>query len=512
MGSIFINAGLAAGVALAALPVILHLFMKQTPKKIVFPALRLIKERQRRSRKKLRIKNWLLLLARMALLALMALALARPRVNSTTTLGDREVPTAMVLVFDTSLSMSYKQQDKTRLDEAKQRARALLTRSHEASRVFVIDSADPIAPAPLSPGAARTRIEALAVLPVNRPLNEAVSRAYEAIQDAAQPRREVYVFTDLARSSWDTGAGVIEGALTDDATDEQNSKPDAAASTDAQKKKKASSDDGEAPRASTFLVRLGVSEPRDAALVEAGPILGFTAEGEPVPIRAVVRSTGPATTRVVEFLIDGKKRGQETVKLPADGETTVEFTTPKLGPGLHRGEVHLGGEPDSFEANDHRYFTLDVQPPLRVLVVSDVPIDAEFLTEALDPRELRATGPRPYPVDRVSTSQFEAGKTRSSERLRRNIPFERGETARGVLGPAQHLRPSGRGARRRSGKPGRSDRLEHQPGRSALARDARRVEGPGRARLYLRPGRCRPPPVRSQHPRSARRTLPRSGG
>ena len=151
MGSIFINAGLAAGVALAALPVILHLFMKQTPKKIVFPALRLIKERQRRSRKKLRIKNWLLLLARMALLALMALALARPRVNSTTTLGDREVPTAMVLVFDTSLSMSYKQQDKTRLDEAKQRARALLTRSHEASRVFVIDSADPIAPAPLSP-------------------------------------------------------------------------------------------------------------------------------------------------------------------------------------------------------------------------------------------------------------------------------------------------------------------------------------------------------------------------
>ena len=79
---------------------------------------------------------------------------------------------------------------------------------------------------------------------------------------------------------------------------------------------------------------------------------------------------------------------------------------------MHRGEVHLGGEPDSFEANDHRYFTLDVQPPLRVLVVSDVPIDAEFLTEALDPRELRATGPRPYPVDRVSTSQFEAGKTR----------------------------------------------------------------------------------------------------
>ena len=57
------HAGLAAGAALAALPVILHLFMRQTPKHVIFPALRLIRERQKRSKKRLRIKNWLLLLA-----------------------------------------------------------------------------------------------------------------------------------------------------------------------------------------------------------------------------------------------------------------------------------------------------------------------------------------------------------------------------------------------------------------------------------------------------------------
>src|SRR2546423_1470117 len=82
-----INTGLAAGATLAALPVILHLFMRQTPKHIIFPALRLIRERQKRSKKKLRVKNWLLLLARMALLALMALALARPRITSETSVG-----------------------------------------------------------------------------------------------------------------------------------------------------------------------------------------------------------------------------------------------------------------------------------------------------------------------------------------------------------------------------------------------------------------------------------------
>ena len=44
-----IHAGLAAGAALAALPVILHLFMRQTPKHIIFPALRLLRERQKQS-------------------------------------------------------------------------------------------------------------------------------------------------------------------------------------------------------------------------------------------------------------------------------------------------------------------------------------------------------------------------------------------------------------------------------------------------------------------------------
>src|SRR6516225_9902060 len=139
-----IHAGLAAGAALAVLPVILHLFMRQTPKHIIFPAVRLIRERQKRSRKRLRIKNWLLLLARMAVLALMALALARPRLYSQVPLGDDTVPTALGLIFDTSLSMEYKDKDKTRLDEAKERAREIVQKLPDSSLVFVVDSGEPV--------------------------------------------------------------------------------------------------------------------------------------------------------------------------------------------------------------------------------------------------------------------------------------------------------------------------------------------------------------------------------
>src|SRR4051794_7241823 len=197
-----INAGLAAGAGLAALPVILHLFMRQTPKHLIFPALRLVRERQKRSRKRMRIKNWLLLLARMALLALMALALARPRLYTQMPLGDESVPTALGLVFDTSLSMSYKENGKTRLDEAKERARAILEKIQDSSLVFVVDSSQPGVPVGLSPAAARKRVDDLAIHAVNRPLNAAMGQVYPAVAECDRPRHEVYVLTDLARTSW----------------------------------------------------------------------------------------------------------------------------------------------------------------------------------------------------------------------------------------------------------------------------------------------------------------------
>ena len=121
------------------------------PKHVIFPALRLIQERQKQSKKRMRVKNWLLLLARMALIAFMALALGRPSLYSQAPLGSESQPTALGLVFDTSLSMGYIEKDKTRLDEAKERADEIVSKLPDSSLVFVVDSAEPPVPVGLSP-------------------------------------------------------------------------------------------------------------------------------------------------------------------------------------------------------------------------------------------------------------------------------------------------------------------------------------------------------------------------
>ena len=374
-----INAGLAAGAALAALPVILHLFMRQTPKHVIFPALRLVRERQKRSKKRLRVKNWLLLLARMAVLALMALALARPRLYSQMPLGDQSVPTALGLVFDTSLSMSYKEKDKTRLDEAKERALAILDQIPDSSLVFPVNSADPVAPYGLTPAAARQWIDNLTIRPVNRPLNSAMGQVYPKVVECDRPRHEVYVLTDLARSSWNPEQPA-EGL---DRVAKAKTTPGG--------------------KIATFILRLGSHEVNDVAIDAAAPAKNFVTQGESVEIKGQVRAQGakPAS-RVVEFYLDGVKKGEKPVEIPPGGQVEVSFATPtRLPEGeVHRGELRLGGTPDPLEFNDKRYFTFKVRPAYKVLLISDQPGDADFVAFALDP-DPSPSASSGFQIDRV---------------------------------------------------------------------------------------------------------------
>lgn len=74
----FLHPALLAGLGLAAIPVILHLWMRPRPKRLPFPALRLLQTRQKQNSRRLRLRHLWLLLLRVGAIALIVLALARP--------------------------------------------------------------------------------------------------------------------------------------------------------------------------------------------------------------------------------------------------------------------------------------------------------------------------------------------------------------------------------------------------------------------------------------------------
>jgi hypothetical protein len=68
--------------------------------------------------------------------------------------------------------------------------------------------------------------------------------------------------------------------------------------------------------------------------------------------------------------------------------------------------------PDPLADDDKRYFSFKIQPPLKVLIIANYPIDAEFVADAIDP-DPTPDSPRSCLVERNTAAEF-AGRDKDS--------------------------------------------------------------------------------------------------
>jgi hypothetical protein len=205
---------LLSGLALLAVPVLIHLIRRQKPRTLPFPAFRFLLQRHRTNLRKLRLRHWLLLTLRLLVLAAICLALARPRLFSEPFGLSADRPVAAVLLFDTSYSMDYRTSDGvSRWEEAKKRGLELLDQLPEGSRVAILDSGEAAATGPgawlASLNQARDRIARLRLRAANAPITTRLENAYRLLAEMAGDNRSLprllAVFSDRTRACWDAG-------------------------------------------------------------------------------------------------------------------------------------------------------------------------------------------------------------------------------------------------------------------------------------------------------------------
>src|SRR5438105_7097826 len=265
----FVNLSLLLGSALVAIPVVLHLIMRQRPKQLIFPALRFVHERRLANQRRLQLRHWLLLALRCGAIGLLALALARPSVASgvlsswiavgllvglcavtafaaalsamrgvsrfvtggfaaiavglllvamliaaravggrSPILGDQEAPVAAAIIIDTSPRMQYRHENKTRLEAAQDLGQWLIRQLPAESELAIVDSHSGSGAFAVDRAAAEKAIERLRTAGTPRPLVETIEAAISLVKQKPQIRREVYILTDLTVSAWRSAAGV----------------------------------------------------------------------------------------------------------------------------------------------------------------------------------------------------------------------------------------------------------------------------------------------------------------
>ncbi len=436
----FVNLSLLLGAALIGVPIVLHMVMRQQPRKLVFPAVRFIQQRQETNRRTLRMRHWLLLAMRCLAIALAALAFARPSVDSAMfgnwilitflsvflalllilllvnalsrkshlisaaligsglvalaslitmlvstlgrggdiMIGDREAPVAAVVILDSSPRMQYRLENLTRLEEAQATAQWLIRELPPDSKVAILDSQAVMPVFSVDMSAARKTIQRIQPAGVARPLSELLETAIEMLAESEQQRKEIYLLSDLTAAAW------------------QVEDPDAMRNRLEQSKD-----------VTLYVIDVGVEDPQNFNVAPLQLSSDVISENGELVVRATVQRAGAAGQRAVELYVedsdpslpvirDGevllpkkRLRDRQDIEIAADGSTEVVFRVSDLPQGTRHGIVSLVGQ-DGLSVDDSRFFTVVVRDPWLILVVAPDNVSTVGFVEAFAPFEVRA--------------------------------------------------------------------------------------------------------------------------
>ena len=197
------------GLAVAALPAVLHLLTRRVPPTVTFPAVRYLAETERQESRRLKLRHLLLLLLRTAFLACVVLAAARPVARLA--LGGAHAPTALVLVVDNSASAGAVVEGRQVVDLLAARARQVLQRVDAGDRLWLM-LADGL-PRAVTQAEALALVDRLEPSPRRLDLGQAVRAAAGLVSSQSLPGREVVVLSDLQRSAFSSGDPVTARVL-----------------------------------------------------------------------------------------------------------------------------------------------------------------------------------------------------------------------------------------------------------------------------------------------------------
>lgn len=350
----FLNPLLLFGLVAAAIPLIIHLFNFRRPKQVDFSSLVFLRELQKTTMQRVRIKQWLLLLLRTLALACLVLAFARPTLTGglAGTLGGR-ASTALALVLDNSLSMTLRDAGGEYLAQARALAAGIIEQMQPGDAVTLWPTADPSAAAPVAYQNRAPALDALQdVAPGHGadPATHVLARAAERLAEAPQLNRELYLISDLQRSTLaDSAAAPVP------------------------------------PGVRVFVLPVGTRATANVAVTGVHVVSRIIEVGQPVRIEATLVNYGeaPLDDYVASVYLEGERVAQAGADLPPGVPTTVTFAATPQRRGWLAGLVQI--EDDDFEADNLRYFTLHVPEARRVLVVRGEEQRTDYVELALSP-------------------------------------------------------------------------------------------------------------------------------
>jgi hypothetical protein len=434
----FLHPGLAWGALLAAVPLVIHLLNRRRHRPLAFGAMRFVALAHKRTRRRARLEDLLLLLLRTGAVVLLALALARPLTRADGVLGPlTEARRNLALIVDASASTGQRLGVQTAFERILARARERVADldGDRGDRVLLVWGDDQ--PRLLS---WRGPEEALALLADGQipsdgslELGTALGVVEEALaselflEDGAG--LELVLLCDGQRGLFEAG---LEGA------DEPTDGPAEAASAAAESGSEPAPAARQRPALLKALDRLAErglklavedlaagGSGENTTLAELALVQPPRGPGLPMEFTARVeaQASGPRPGARLALSVDGARAPVRSLDLPAEGAAETAFSLSFDVPGVHLVEASL--EADGLPIDDRRALVVEVPRPLRILGVNGAPDgqriendELGFFRAVLTPPEegrYALGGLAPFEFSEVDADRFALGDQTLSE-------------------------------------------------------------------------------------------------
>lgn len=348
----FVAGALLGGLALAALPLVIHLISKRRARVVRFAAIDFVLRSRKKTARSLRLRQLLLLLVRTLLVAAVALAVAGPFLGRGEDEAPGDRPLVVVVALDVSASMRAELDGRTAFERARRRAVRLVSKTANDVRFAALTCGDEVRD--VVPEPVFDRATVIAALEQTEPewgRSDLVACAARASEIALRPEgegvRQVAVISDLAAHAFGGAAG---------------------ARADGVRVEWMPATDDEPPPNHGFA---GVELTRTSG------------QGEGVEVRfTVARYGGPDGELPVDLVVDGRRAARVTVPV-GDGSRAQRSLAHTFAAEDERrsAEARVILPDDALDFDNEIRLPVTLAPPLGVLIVDGAPQPVPFRDE-----------------------------------------------------------------------------------------------------------------------------------
>jgi len=358
----FLNPAILWGLLAVSVPIIIHIFNLKRTKKIEFSTLMFLKEIQQSKYRRVKLKQLLILLCRIAFVIFAVLAFSRPFEKGYLFSGNSKVRSSVLMILDDSFSMLNREAQNSDFEIAKSKQLETLNIFDENDEIYFSTVSDLGKPSKTfiytNIDALKDTIKNTKVSDITRDVNSAIYFANRILESSSNPNKEIFLYTDGQKSFI-------------------NSNPAASTSI-------------KMPELTKLNVILsGYRKGANLSIDTVNIVSKIFEKNKAVKIKCTVSNHNVfnVSNKSVVITSEPKKyRDEKVIDIPANSSVEVEFSIVPGASGFINGSVELAEKEisdDEIPNDNKQYFAFYVPEKIKALMVSESASDLAYLKLAL---------------------------------------------------------------------------------------------------------------------------------